>query len=777
MRLSTRYGSISFLMSSLIASLMAAGCDRPNPQDRAVNWSGDGRSVAFEHGVDGPFLANCDGGQPRKILQPQAGTTATSPPLWSPTDSRIIFTTTRRDPRSKPPASDQDAIYTCWLRAQVGGDDQAAATALFEEPCALHFVRMNMAVRWHPSGKRVLFIRRLNEEQHGLFEFDLASKQSHRVFPHTAPGFSFEWAPGGGNLVCVLGGDSTLTRGIAGLWIGEPSKNDWWHVPTDEDLSRLRTARLDEVRARQPVWTRDGARFAVAIQSERLTPQRKSIYQLLLGTPANRKLTVWQEGAEPFLDLRWSPDGKQLGFLRGSDDSELCLLSSEVKSLPIVRRKGVRRFIGWDASGQHLAFVAPERVRPVGDQWALLFVADALTRDRVYLAAAAGAADGQAVLSGMHAAFPQWSPRQEKLSLRAGLPRPYRWTLSVLLEQDEPFAGAPAVLDCNTKQLAWLPVDTDDRMEVAHYHLVKGEYTEAWRWYERVEREIAVEAAQNSAEKEGSARWTNRVRLPLFEYYCLSKLGRRAEARQALARFDEKFSSAALARSAARKAAAEGSSNLSPKRGGDLDTQEGLDANGFLVTAVKDVFFVESSLALSSDQEAAKLLREFLAGADGDRPRLAHAIFLGQILLVQKHYKEYAKLAANEIIPLVEKVRRFPGYEAASSDSATRLLFYCMSFYGFAPLLVPEFLANLSSEEVNALVDRWQTARASDPDEARWLVSQLGLYASYTRLGRMDDARLAEERVNKASASPKNPFGKGSAREIIDEIRREAAKR
>ena len=334
---------------------LAAGCGELNEAEYAINWSGEGRFVGFQHGAKGVFLSDPDGSRLRKIFQPEPGITATTPPLWSPTDSHLIFATARHDLQRDPQRTHDDTLYTCRLYDGSAGAEAPPPAALFEEPCDLDYVRLNAAVRWHPSGKRILFIRRLKGDQHGLYEYDLGTKQSRQVFPHTAPALSFEWAPGGTHLACVLGGKEIAPE-IAGLWVGEPTKNDWWHVQTNEDVSKLREAHVSAIGAFQPAWARDGASFATVIE---LDASKRNSFRLLLGTPARRQLAVRLEASGSLRELRWSPDGKRLGFLRGSEYGELCLLAIEEESGPVPRRKDVRRFIGWDSSGKNLAFVAP----------------------------------------------------------------------------------------------------------------------------------------------------------------------------------------------------------------------------------------------------------------------------------------------------------------------------------------------------------------------------------------------------------------------------------
>jgi hypothetical protein len=63
-----------------LSLLLATGCGGPVRENRNINWSLDGKTVAIAHGDDGVFIAGTNG-EPRRIFQPESGTLATSAPL------------------------------------------------------------------------------------------------------------------------------------------------------------------------------------------------------------------------------------------------------------------------------------------------------------------------------------------------------------------------------------------------------------------------------------------------------------------------------------------------------------------------------------------------------------------------------------------------------------------------------------------------------------------------------------------------------------------------
>ena len=78
---------------SAILSLMIVGCGEPVRPDRTIEFSRDGKQVAFQHDQEGVFVADPHGGPATKIFQPDETVLATSRPLTSPTDGRLLFAT------------------------------------------------------------------------------------------------------------------------------------------------------------------------------------------------------------------------------------------------------------------------------------------------------------------------------------------------------------------------------------------------------------------------------------------------------------------------------------------------------------------------------------------------------------------------------------------------------------------------------------------------------------------------------------------------------------
>src|SRR3979409_60923 len=89
--LRSRYALVG--LGFFVVMVFLAGCGQPVREDRSINWSRDGASVGFQHGQEGVFLADKDGGKLTKIFQPDPNVIATSTPIWSPAGKQVLFTT------------------------------------------------------------------------------------------------------------------------------------------------------------------------------------------------------------------------------------------------------------------------------------------------------------------------------------------------------------------------------------------------------------------------------------------------------------------------------------------------------------------------------------------------------------------------------------------------------------------------------------------------------------------------------------------------------------
>src|SRR5262245_28290517 len=87
----------------LLALAFFTGCGQPVREDRTVTWSAGGKEVGFQHGSEGVFVADPDGGGLIKVFQPGPEVIAVSTPLWSPVGKRLLFAAARQTQSTSKP--------------------------------------------------------------------------------------------------------------------------------------------------------------------------------------------------------------------------------------------------------------------------------------------------------------------------------------------------------------------------------------------------------------------------------------------------------------------------------------------------------------------------------------------------------------------------------------------------------------------------------------------------------------------------------------------------
>jgi hypothetical protein len=751
-RLRHRYALIALGLFTFLALL--AGCGQPVREDRSINFSRDGGSVGFQHGSEGIFLADSDGQNLTRIFQPDAGVIATSTPLWDPASKRVLFTTARRPAGKQPvtlplaPGTDdpadnlhfqQDVLYTCWLCEKSNDGKPGKPTALFEAAIDHPgYVAANLAVRWHPQRERIYFVKQVSAHLHGLFEYDLTSKESRQVFPHASEAILFDWTPAGSHLVCVLG--STQQSGTDGIWVGQPAAAAWWHVPHSGELAPGQFGSLlEKLRSTRPAWTADGSRFAFPSYLPGPTPQQPGRHFLRHAMLATRTVDVWAEGDQPFRDLTWDRAGVRLGVVRGGETGSLHLLRQGQPLSPAVNRAPVRRFAGWSAGDERLAYIVPDEL-PVAkdDPWALLLLSDALARDRVHVASGEGTEPGQPVFSGMRVTFPQWSPREDKLSLWVTFTPTYRSVVSRMLGWGLRPGDPAAVFDLKTRQLSWMPVNAQEKVQVAHYYLLKRDYSRAWGWYEEAERQLPPPAAVEVHDVTGQLRALRGPRdFSFFQYYCLTRLGRTEEARARLDQFRRCF----LPRFVDPVKGAVVNGNAPERR-----LQELLAPGQFIGSLLHDLYAAEVFLSLDAPDDAEAYFLAALDPAATDAARLSRAIVLGQILLLRKKHAEYADLTTETIAPLLSQLLQAGPVKAPGDFLDRTFLAEFIGELALLPLGAPEFLSRLPVKQLHHMRSLWEKMRIKARDGNSPLVHFV-LRGLYQTLGQEKERQAAARRL------------------------------
>jgi dipeptidyl aminopeptidase/acylaminoacyl peptidase len=812
-------------MLSIVVALV--GCDGVQ-EDRTIEFSPQADSVGFQHGAEGVFVADKGGGGLKKIFEPGADVLATSTPLWSPKGRQLVFTTAAANASSPltqaqlrgllpngpdpNPAGDVFARvpveYTCWLRDEA---DQGPPVKLFSAKCDhVGYVAANLAVRWYPQGDRIVYVDSASSGRHGLYASDLKTKTSRKIFPHEAAAIVFDWSPDGEHLACVLGTAGALGNGDGerdGLWIGQPeaAADAWWHVPGSNNLAKAELGSLlEQLRATRPAWTADGKSFAFITSHQGASQSDPGESRLSIGRLAERRVEEITREPARLRDLHWSPRGELLGLVRAELEPALGATttstpaSTRAATLHVWNRdaglskalstRPVRRFAGWCAAGDHLAYVVPGDVLGAKSPlWSFLLVPEPVARDDVLVEDndRAGSGTSQPAFSGLRVTFPHWSPSSsdDVLSLWCTFSPTHRSILSRFLGGGLRLGDPAALLDARTGTLAWMAVSPVEEVQIGHYHQIKHEYQEAWRRYERARAAAPSASATPEPEPRSATEWANRLFSPrgieVFQYHCLTKLGRHDDARKMLSSFRDTYPPE-LPSQRANNGDERVDSAPFP-----LDqpwVQDLLKRGGLGARLLQDLYIAEVLLSLDASENARDYFQVVTApgSAETDTARLSGAIVLAQILLLEGKHGEYTKLATETLTPLLLKLHpSLPAQSSSNSLDFTRRVPDLLGGLALLPLTSKAFLSGLSEAEVKSVVIRWENLRSQARDDFDRLAVDLVLEASYRQLGLSLEQRRAAERIahnpalTAAGANPSGVVGpdRGVTDEVIDSLR------
>ena len=749
-----------------ILCLLVIGCGQPVRQDRTIEFSRDGNQVSFQHDEEGVFIADPHGGPATKIFQPDENVVATSRPLSSPTDGRLLFATAQPLDAKQPqavisigpnPAEGRvvGAIpvrFTCWLRDEPQADQPAEVRELFSATCGhVGYISAGLVVRWHPNGKRVLYVAKLEDgtAQHSIFEYDLESKQSRRVFPHAGQAILCDWTPGGSALVCVVGGAANQAgTGAAsesgnGIWIGTPHENDsWWRVPESEQLSFAELPSLIEsLRASRPAWTKDDSQFAfvsrVALDMDNV-PKTHRLHRVEF---ASRTVSTVADSDGLFSDLHWSPDGQRLGFVtqtaKGPASLRILEPTGTISELPA--GQSVRKFAGFDATGQRLAYVSATPLNPPVESpwWALLLRPDPLSRDSVWIADADLTSPSREVFSGMRVTFPLWSPREQRLSLWLTFTPRYRSLLSMLFRWGLWPGDPAATIDVATGEISWLAVSPQEELQIGHFHLLKRNHAEAWRWYEQARKKLpTTKPPQNWTEL------TQRLGAPensqLFEFICLKQMGRDDEAAAKWLEFEQSFYPVAVG--AEQDASA-------PDPTETMLTALGSQAE-LLKRLIHDLYVAEVFLSVDAVDDAITHFRDETAPEISDDKALSRAIVLAQLLLIARDHDAYLTHVTNVVRPLALRMWKNP---ADKQPETANFVLQTAAGFCVAPLFRADFLGSVSESALEQNIAIWKNNRDQLGDGYPAVAVDLILRAAALQRKDMPEANAAEERIARNS--------------------------
>lgn len=751
---------------TVIACLLIVGCGQPVRQDRTIEFSRDGNQVSFQHEQEGVFVADPHGGPATKIFQPDENVVATSRPLASPTDGRLLFATAQPLDAKQPqavismgstPAEGRivgavPVRFTCWLRDEPQTDQPTEVRELFSATCGhVGYVSAGLVVRWHPDGKHVLYVGKLEDgtAQHSIFEYDMESGQTRRVFPHAGHAILCDWTPGGSALVCVVGGAANQARtGTApanrnGIWIGTPNEIDsWWRVPESEQLSFAELPSLIEsLRASRPAWTKDDSLFAF-VSRVALDPNNvPNTHRLHRVEFASRTVSTVADSDGLFVDLHWSPDGQRLGFVtqtaKGPASLRILEPSGKISELPA--GQSVRKFAGFDATGQRLAFVSATPLNSPMESpwWALLLRPDPLSRDSIWIADADLANPSREVFSGMRVTFPLWSPREERLSLWLTFTPRYCSLLSMLRQWGLLPGDPAATIDVATGEISWLAVSPQEELQIGHFHLLKRNHAEAWTWYEKALKKLpATKPPKNWTEL------TQRLGAPensqLFEFVCLKQMGRDDEAAAKWLEFEQSFYP--VAAGAEQDAPA-------PDPTDSMLTALGPQAE-LLKHLIHDLYVAEVFLSVDAVDDAITHFRAETPPDTSDDESLSRSIVLAQLLLIARDHDAYLAHVTNVVRPLALRMWKNPADKPPENSN-----FVLQTAAGLcvAPLFRADFLSSVSESALEQNIAIWKESRDQLGDGYPAVAVDLVLRAAALQRTDMPEANAAEARIARNS--------------------------
>lgn len=226
------------------------------------------------------------------------------------------------DPKAKP--SDTDAMAGWKVENQIvmvgrtGGESRTLTRA--PEPV--------LSFRWAPDGRSIAFLRS-RDKSATLHRLPIDGGEAELINTGELEPETFEWSPDGKSIAFIATPPLTATQKEAAFRSGGVVDEDTRHraahlfvVPSGGGEPRRVTPGPEHIASF--VWSPDGRRFAVT--------QSRSSDPYEVGTEVMPRIIAASDGAlvqdlearlRLISDLRWSPDGQKVAYLRGDDTLSL----------------------------------------------------------------------------------------------------------------------------------------------------------------------------------------------------------------------------------------------------------------------------------------------------------------------------------------------------------------------------------------------------------------------------------------------------------------------
>jgi hypothetical protein len=259
--------------------------------------------------------------------------------------------------------------------------------------------------------------------------------------------------------------------------------------------------------------------------------------------------------------------------------------------------------------------------------------------------------------------------------------------------------------------------------------LLKRRYEEAWRWYEQAQLEL-----RQIDQPDTAAQYVRALRSPsdnaMFEYVCLSQLGRHDEAALRLRHFRKTFPPP-LPDLRLGQVVIDG-------RPLEERIREMMAPDGFAANLVRDLYAAEVFLSVDAAEAGEDHFRRAIADAAEEKERLSAAIALAQLLLLQDKRNRYVELATTEIVSSIVAIdlpAEF-GLDGRWLDVDGVLL--VAGAFSLLPIASEEFLVGVDEALVAELAETGERLRArSHGERSNWLVD-VGLANIYGRMGQAE---------------------------------------
>jgi hypothetical protein len=247
---------------------------------------------------------------------------------------------------------------------------------------------------------------------------------------------------------------------------------------------------------------------------------------------------------------------------------------------------------------------------------------------------------------------------------------------------------------------------------------------------------------------EWSARLFSPAGIAVFQYHCLAKLGRQAEAHAKLESFRKAYPPPLPASSpnGTEQSASPAEFPFDQPWFRDLIRPGGLCAR-----LLQDLYIAEVFLSLDASGDASDYFRSVIAAgpAKSESARLSAAVVLSQILLLEGKHDAYAALCIKTVAPLLlNQHRSRPATAPSNTFDAPRLVPDIVAGLALLPLSSKTFLAGLTNTDLNLFASRWETLGKAATDDFDRLAVDLVLEASYRQLGKTTERARVAERID-----------------------------